>query len=491
MRTSTPTSQHKFILRIAGFDLCWILLAPFIALWMRGDNYIDVGELPFSPSPTFQYALITSFSTIIAFIILRVSEGITHHFSARDAVAILLASCLSVMASISAVFTISRLEGVPRSAPLIYGLVLAFGLLFHRLLMRSLYEKNEIIYDLKVIHPRHQSVRRVILVGLDPFAIAAIRLVEKQNPITTQVIAAFSLQGKYDGRTISTVRVFTDVYKLGAIIDEYNIHGIAVNEIWFSDNSKYINEHLREYLQHEAEARSISYKSISEAFALDIHVGDAGIENNLTELVPTLNEVYLLVKRALDVFVATILSIMLAPFVALTVLIVVCDVGFPFIFWQERLGRFGKLIRLYKLRTMKNPVTKDGLIIPDSERVSSLGKLVRKFRLDESPQLISIIVGEMSGIGPRPLLQREQIKGATYRLLLRPGITGWAQVNGGELLSFEEKNILDSWYVFNASIKIDIVIVIKTIGVLLHGVSRNDEEIRKAKEWLESKNITV
>lgn len=491
MRTAPPTSHNKFNIRIAFFDLFWIIIAPFIALWMRGESYLDVGDLPFSPSPTFQYALITILSTIMAFILLKVSEGISHHFSARDAFSLLLASCLSVMASITSVFTISRLDGVPRSVPLIYGLVLAFGLLFQRLLMRGLYEKSENIYDLKVIYPRHLSIRQVIIIGLDPYAIAAIRLIEKQYPITTQVVAAFSLQGKYSGRTISTVRVFADLKKLGSIIDEYHIHGVAVDEIWMSDNSKYINDHVKTYIQQEAVTRGIVHKSISEAFGLKAIVKDGSIDNSFTENVPTLNNVYLIIKRALDIIVATILSITLAPIVIITVLAIIFDVGFPFIFWQDRLGRYGNIIRLYKIRTMKNPVADNGQIISESQRTSKIGNFIRKFRLDESPQLISIIAGEMSGIGPRPLLAREQIQGASYRLLLRPGITGWAQVNGGELLSFQEKNILDSWYVFNASMKIDLKIAIKTIGVIIYGVRRNEEEIDKARKWLESRNIST
>jgi lipopolysaccharide/colanic/teichoic acid biosynthesis glycosyltransferase len=114
-----------------------------------------------------------------------------------------------------------------------------------------------------------------------------------------------------------------------------------------------------------------------------------------------------------------------------------------------------------------------GRLFSTVDRVSWAGALLRKFRLDELPQLLNVLVGDMSLIGPRPLLPHDQPLDATARLMVRPGITGWAQVNGGKLISSEEKNALDEWYVRNASFWLDLKIIGKTIVFMLGGENRH------------------
>src|SRR5262249_52713468 len=108
-----------------------------------------------------------------------------------------------------------------------------------------------------------------------------------------------------------------------------------------------------------------------------------------------------------------------------------------------------------------------------ADRVSRIGALVRKSRLDELPQLLNVLVGDMSLIGPRPLLPHDQPSNSAVRLMVRPGITGWAQVNGGKLITPEEKNALDEWYVRNASLWLDLKIIGKTIVFMFCGESRH------------------
>jgi lipopolysaccharide/colanic/teichoic acid biosynthesis glycosyltransferase len=142
------------------------------------------------------------------------------------------------------------------------------------------------------------------------------------------------------------------------------------------------------------------------------------------------------------------------------------------VFWQQRLGAAGRRFTIYKLRTLRPPLDQLGEPIPEDKRLSWVGTLLRRSRLDELPQLFNVLVGEMSLIGPRPLLPHDQPANASMRLMIRPGITGWAQVNGGTLPTPSEKLAFDEWYVRNASVRIDIRIIMKTVKVMIWGQSR-------------------
>ncbi|MEY8349330.1 sugar transferase [Bacillus cereus] len=171
-------------------------------------------------------------------------------------------------------------------------------------------------------------------------------------------------------------------------------------------------------------------------------------------------------KRAFDVLTAG-LALMLLSFVILIVaLLVRVRLGSPIIFRQQRPGLHGKPFYVYKFRTMTDAKDEEGNFLPDDVRLTSFGKLLRKLSLDELPQLINVIKGDISLVGPRPLLMEylplytpEQAR----RHGVRPGITGWAQVNGRNAISWEDKFKLDVWYVDNQSFWLDIKILFLTV----------------------------
>lgn len=172
------------------------------------------------------------------------------------------------------------------------------------------------------------------------------------------------------------------------------------------------------------------------------------------------------VKRAADVVAAIIGLVMLSPVLLIIGLLVRRDLGSPVLFTQLRPGRHGKLFRMYKFRTMRDVVGIDGRQLPDSERLTKLGRLLRSTSLDELPELINVLLGHMSLVGPRPLLAQylerytpEQAR----RHEVKPGITGWAQVNGRNALTWEEKFQLDVWYVDNWSLWLDLRILLMTV----------------------------
>ncbi len=170
-------------------------------------------------------------------------------------------------------------------------------------------------------------------------------------------------------------------------------------------------------------------------------------------------------KRAFDLVAATLLLLLLSPIVLGTALLVRFGLGAPVLYAQERPGRHGKPFRLYKFRTMTDGTDEGGRPLPDALRLTPLGRTLRAFSLDELPQLINVIRGEVSLVGPRPLLMEymalytaEQAK----RHEVWPGMTGWAQVNGRNSLTWEEKFALDVWYVENRSLLLDLKILLLT-----------------------------
>ncbi|RZI39220.1 sugar transferase, partial [Herbaspirillum sp. HC18] len=144
-------------------------------------------------------------------------------------------------------------------------------------------------------------------------------------------------------------------------------------------------------------------------------------------------------KRIAECLLGTLLIIALSPLFVLIAAIVALDVGMPVIFWQQRPGARGLPFRVYKFRTMAASHDATGRRISDADRISAIGAFLRHSRLDELPQLFNVLAGDMSFIGPRPLLPRDQFPGLEARLSIAPGITGWAQVNGGREISAADK----------------------------------------------------
>ncbi|WP_180022207.1 sugar transferase [Acinetobacter sp. YH16044] len=177
-----------------------------------------------------------------------------------------------------------------------------------------------------------------------------------------------------------------------------------------------------------------------------------------------------MLKRLFDIIIASTAFIILLPLYAFIAYKVKKNLGSPVLFRQVRPGLHGKPFEMIKFRTMKDAVDANGNPLPDSERLTPFGKMLRSTSLDEMPELWNVIKGDMSIVGPRPLLieylplyNSEQAK----RHLVRPGMTGHAQVNGRNAISWEEKFKLDTWYVENQSIWLDFKIMLKTVKKVL------------------------
>jgi lipopolysaccharide/colanic/teichoic acid biosynthesis glycosyltransferase len=173
-----------------------------------------------------------------------------------------------------------------------------------------------------------------------------------------------------------------------------------------------------------------------------------------------------MIKRLFDIFMSVLGLFILSPLLMFIFFLVLFKLGSPVFFKQQRPGLNGKIFKMYKFRTMTNEKDKEGVLLPNAQRMTRLGLFLRKTSLDELPELLNVISGKMSIVGPRPLLvdylslynefqqRRHEVK---------PGITGWAQVNGRNALSWDEKFAFDVWYVDHHSFLLDLKILFKTV----------------------------
>jgi lipopolysaccharide/colanic/teichoic acid biosynthesis glycosyltransferase len=177
-------------------------------------------------------------------------------------------------------------------------------------------------------------------------------------------------------------------------------------------------------------------------------------------------------KRALDLIGASILLVLLSPVIAVVALVVQVRMGSPVLFRQLRPGRGGRPFVVLKFRTMVEQRDANGDLLPDEARLTGIGRVLRRTSLDELPGLVNVLKGEMSLVGPRPLLMEylprytpEQMR----RHEVRPGLTGWAQVNGRNALSWDQRFALDVWYVDHHTVRLDVSILGRTLAEVIGG----------------------
>jgi len=186
-----------------------------------------------------------------------------------------------------------------------------------------------------------------------------------------------------------------------------------------------------------------------------------------------------MLKRAIDILISLIAIMLLLPFMIIISVLVYFKLGAPIFFTQERPGLNGKVFKMIKFRSMLNSTDKNGNLLSDEERLTDFGKALRSTSLDELPELINVLKGHMSIVGPRPLLveylplynQRQ-----SKRHNVRPGITGWAQINGRNAISWEKKFELDIWYLEHQSLLLDLKIIFMTVGKVFKRVGINHDD---------------
>lgn len=187
----------------------------------------------------------------------------------------------------------------------------------------------------------------------------------------------------------------------------------------------------------------------------------------------------MIIKRILDIIISLIGLILLLPILLIVIIFIYFKLGSPIFFVQERVGKDNKIFKMVKFRSMKNTTDRNGKLLSDNERLTKFGKTLRSLSIDELPELLNILKGDMSLIGPRPLLveylefyNEDQIK----RHNMKPGLTGWAQISGRNSIKWREKFKLDVWYVKNWTLRLDIKIFFMTIKTVIkkEGINYDD-----------------
>jgi lipopolysaccharide/colanic/teichoic acid biosynthesis glycosyltransferase len=462
MRTGSPASRGHLRIRFSLFDTIWALGSPIIALAIREAQIVSIdGSV---------YCLISLAFSLLAYSAFRLHDGVSSFFSVKDAWNVVKAvACAEVMTSIL-LFTLTRLENIPRSTPLIHALILGAGLVAVRAFARL--QETDRGTDLSA----HDGLEHIIMIGSTKLTFLFVKFLAAYCPGQRRVIALLDGGSGMAGRTVSGIRIVGPPDHLQPIIDEFAEHGMSTDRVVIGGDEDLLSEETLKEIQRVCEQRQIPLDFVPKLVgltSLDIRAKpQTRVASNVAAAVVL--PAYFKWKYAVDFVSAATLLLLYAPFLVIAGGLALVDVGWPVVFWQQRLGVRGRPFVIYKLRTLRPPFDQLGQPIPENKRLSWVGTLLRRTRLDELPQLFNVLVGDMSLIGPRPLLPRDQPTNPNVRLTIRPGITGWAQVNGGTLLSPSEKDALDDWYVRNASFWLDLRIILMTARVMLWGQDHPD-----------------
>jgi lipopolysaccharide/colanic/teichoic acid biosynthesis glycosyltransferase len=482
MRVPSPSSRSGTRIYLSFWDLFWAVISPAGALYLRDPDIVfrvDWNVLGY-------YWLFSSGFALVAFFAFRLQDGMTRYFSVHEALDIAEAVLFAELMTFAVLFTLTRLDGIPRSMPLVHGLLLAGGLLAARVFVRIVAsEDNE--------PPEHQSRReRIILIGANRFASSFIQLLNVYASQQQRVIAVLDEDAAMIGRAISGVQVLGAPHELEAIISEFAIHGIGTDRIVIAGEADFLSAPVLHEVERICKKRQIELTflprmlGLSERKPTTAAVISKPVESSPTFALPA----FFRLKRWIDIVGSLALIVLFFPLLVLAGVLVLLDVGPPIFFWQERLGRKGWSFLIYKYRTLRAPFDAAGNLAPGSRQPSAVGRFLRATRLDELPQLLNVLFGEMSLIGPRPLLPEDQPTNTSIRLSVRPGISGWAQVNGAKLVTKEEKEKLDEWYVRNASLWMDLQIIKMTLKVMLKGRVSSQEMLADTNQ-VRSRNVDL
>jgi lipopolysaccharide/colanic/teichoic acid biosynthesis glycosyltransferase len=455
----------------SGVDVALAALTPYVALWIR-DAYIL--SLDWVETAVIYTAISFTFS-MFAFAAFRLRDSLAHYFTVHDAVEIAKSVVVAELLTCVLLFSITRLEGIPRSTPVIHALLLVLALI-------SVRAVTHLAINGKLVRGEQEIARKhVIIIGVSRLTAIYMKFLDAIAPGAHNIIALLDDAANFWGRSVHGVRVLAPPSELESVIEEFAVHGIQTDQVVIGMNSNDLPEGVFEEIRRVCAHHNIELGFVPEMFGLTtmpepeaLTKMQAEFEASLVAEPPLELPAYFKLKRYVDFAAALVLLTVLAPFWLVAAVVAMYDVGMPVFFWQQRMGIGSRRFLLYKFRTLRTPFDETGRKLTEQERLSSIGRFMRRSRLDELPQLLNILVGDMSLIGPRPLLPRDQPKNLAIRLMVRPGITGWAQVNGGVLLTPDEKEWLDEYYVRNASLWLDLRIVLMTVLMFFRGDRRSE-----------------
>ena len=474
LRRRIPSSRNRFLSRIAAFDLVWAGISPAVAFLVRDGRINSVHNIVI-------YCGIALGVSIVIFQWFRVSSSIPMFFSGHDALTLAQACFIIVAVTVALLFTFTRLNEAPRSVPFLHMFLLLSGLLGQRALSRLLAKRR---FGNTSVFPG-KSFENILIIKASRLAWFFSKMVEEFVSNDSRIVAILDERPWLHNRSLNGYQIVGPPDNLEKIVDEYAAHGVEIHKVVIAARRDSMNAETLAEVGAVCAAKNLNIEWLHEKFFYSSRVTGGALQAAAIRNIPAqkfVNRPYWAFKRLLDFVFSIVGLIAISPLAISVALLVFLDVGYPIVFWQQRIGHLGRPLHLYKFRTMRASFDRNGRPIESSERASSIGLFFRRSRLDEIPQLFNVLAGSMSLIGPRPLLPIDQPKTASIRLQVKPGISGLAQVNGGKLLSAEEKNALDSWYIQHASPLLDIKILFLSVLTLVRGDQRNEALISAALE---------
>jgi lipopolysaccharide/colanic/teichoic acid biosynthesis glycosyltransferase len=474
-RLRKPSSYTRLVSRVPVYDIAWGGLSPLLAFFLR-DGTI------YSPGVVAAYCAAALLASLFVFQWFQTGSPIARFYSARDAVELLKACALVAALSAVTLFLISRLEDAPRAIPILHFLLLGAGLLA----IRAAMVRHEIRRD-RPSPQLSKTARHVLIIQASRPAWFFCKMVEELAPGDFQIVAILDERQAMRHRSLHGYPIIGTPAELDKVLADYAMHGVRIDQIVVAARPEELSGATWGEISWICRARQIELEVLAERLMPGLPVRAAAASSPAPSAALMDDEIRALldrplwtVKRVIDFAIALGVLILTLPLTLIVCALVLLDVGFPIVFWQQRLGRNGAPLYLYKFRTLHAPFDRRTKQRRNAQEPSPIGRFLRSSRLDELPQIWNVLSGDMSLVGPRPLLAADQPPDATLRLSVRPGLTGWAQICGGKLVSAEEKNALDEWYIRHASLALDAVIVLRTIRMLLTSDRRAEQAIATA-----------
>src|SRR5215831_1226522 len=487
--------MHRYVL--LSIDLLLIAASTVCALILRDNLEISSLRMLF----IMPYLLLTLLAALPVLLLAGLNRTLWRFSSFNDITRVTVVVVATVLLAMALSFIFNRMENVARSLPILQGLLMLIALVSVRVAMRVKHAARSRAHS---VPPRHETRQEgVIIVGVNAVSELFLRSVEEYAGDRVKVFGILGRSDRHRDRLLGSCPILGTPEELEKVLADLEVHGVQIDRIVITTRFDQLTQAAQAILLHVEKSSSIVLDFFAERVVCNEKAqanrnsserpnGDGQATGALFFVDPEIRapDAYMRLKRAFDAMAAAISILCLAPLMLIVFVAVALDSGFSVVFWQQRPGLRGRPFRLYKFRTMRPPHDRGGRLLSETERQSRLGQFLRRTRLDELPQLYNILVGDMSFVGPRPLLPVDQSPAFAARLAVRPGLTGWAQIKGGRELTASDKAALDIWYVRNASLWLDLRILFGTLAVVCRGEETDFNAIRQAWRELRSCGMT-
>ena len=458
---------------VIAHDVAIAILALPIAFLLRENDLI-------LPSKHVSYIISTlpllAICAVVATLLFGSHRAVWRYLDIPEIIRLAQMALFSVFIFQLGQFFVDRLDGMPRSVLPLQFLVMMFLMLTSRIAYGAVLRRTEFA-------AAGSPGKPVLLIGSGDGAALFIRLhqIGGQNNFEPIGILCDKLS---TNRRIASVPILGDLADFERVVANLCVQGMPPAAIVVTRPHHELGYTAAETLISKAAAVGITTAELPDLMRFKSDTRNA-LRDSLTPPLPSVVTVYPRLKRAFDIAVSAGVLVVTAPVLIIAAIAVALFIQRPVLFVQLRPGLAGQPFKLLKFRTMRDPLDAKGNRLTDAERTPLAGRILRRTRLDELLQFWNVLIGDMAIIGPRPLvvsdLDAMPDKGEA-RSGSRPGITGWAQVNGGHQLTPEEKLALDLYYSEHASLRFDAQIVWRTVMMMMFGEKRNDEAITVALE---------